>query len=151
MAMASPTKFKLEILEYCDPKDVISREQYYLDLLKPQYNILKNAYSLLGYKHSAESLAKISARALGRIFSEEHKTKLSEALKGKPRPSGSGKPSQQIEVTDIKNNTTTTYNCIREAARALNIAQPTINSYFSRNQKKPYKGRFIFTKIDVGN
>jgi group I intron endonuclease len=147
MAMASPTKFKLEILEYCDPKDVISREQYYLDLLKPQYNILKNAYSSLGYKHSAESLAKISARALGRIFSEEHKTKLSEALKGKPRPSGSGKPSQQIEVTDIKNNTTITYNSISEAARALNFPPAMISMYFKRNQVKPSKGRYIFTKL----
>jgi len=30
----------LEILEYCDPLNIISREQYYLDNLKPEYNIL---------------------------------------------------------------------------------------------------------------
>jgi len=35
--------FKLEILEYCDPKDVIKREQHYLNLLKPKYNILLTA------------------------------------------------------------------------------------------------------------
>jgi len=35
------SKFSLEILEYCDPKDLTKREQYYLDLLKPNYNILK--------------------------------------------------------------------------------------------------------------
>ena len=40
------------------------------------------------------------------------------------------KPSQQIEVTDIKNNTTTTYNSMREAAIALNIKQSTITLYF---------------------
>jgi len=27
----------LYILEYCDIKDLISREQYYMDLLTPQY------------------------------------------------------------------------------------------------------------------
>ena len=30
--------FQLEILEYCDPKDTIKREQYYIDLLVPEYN-----------------------------------------------------------------------------------------------------------------
>jgi group I intron endonuclease len=33
--------FSLDILEYCDPSSCISREQYYIDILKPQYNICK--------------------------------------------------------------------------------------------------------------
>ena len=52
------TNFTLEILEYCSKDMLIEREQYYLDLLKPEYNILKHAYSLLGYKHSEENIAK---------------------------------------------------------------------------------------------
>jgi len=35
--------FKLDIIEYCNKADII-REQYYLDLLKPEYNILKVAW-----------------------------------------------------------------------------------------------------------
>lgn len=31
--------FNLEILEYCDKQYIIEREQYYIDLLKPEYNI----------------------------------------------------------------------------------------------------------------
>ena len=46
------SKFKLDILEYCAPEDCIKREQYYLDLLKPKYNILKIAGSSLGHKHT---------------------------------------------------------------------------------------------------
>jgi group I intron endonuclease len=42
--------FQLEILEYCRADELIVREQFYLDLLNPEYNILKNAYSLLGFK-----------------------------------------------------------------------------------------------------
>jgi group I intron endonuclease len=49
------SNFSFEILEYCEPKKCIEREQYYLDLLKPEYNILKNAGSPLGFKHSEES------------------------------------------------------------------------------------------------
>jgi len=36
------SKFTIEILEYCNSKqDLIKREQYYIDLLNPEYNILK--------------------------------------------------------------------------------------------------------------
>jgi len=45
------SKFLLEILEYCDPSDVLVREQYYIDVLKPEYNILKKAGSSLGFNH----------------------------------------------------------------------------------------------------
>lgn len=49
--------FKLEILEYCEKgANPVNREQYYLDLLKPEYNILNQAGSLLGFKHSEETL-----------------------------------------------------------------------------------------------
>jgi len=37
--------FKLEILEYCEPELAIVKEQYYIDLIKPEYNILKTAGS----------------------------------------------------------------------------------------------------------
>lgn len=40
--------FRLEILEYCYIEDLIEREQYYIDLLKPEYNMLKIAGSSLG-------------------------------------------------------------------------------------------------------
>ena len=57
--------FQLEILEYCKPSDVILREQYYIDLLVPEYNILKIAGSSLGFKHSDVAKAKISLAKLG--------------------------------------------------------------------------------------
>jgi group I intron endonuclease len=44
-----------------------------LDLLNPEYNILKNAYSLLGFKHSEENLAKFKLKKI----SQEHKEILS--------------------------------------------------------------------------
>lgn len=45
------SNFSLEILEYCNLENYIKREQYYLDYLKPDYNIVKLAGSTLGYKH----------------------------------------------------------------------------------------------------
>jgi group I intron endonuclease len=50
------SNFKLEILEYCNINDAILREQYYLDNLNPEYNILEKAGSSLGFKHSEKTL-----------------------------------------------------------------------------------------------
>jgi len=41
--LASPTKFKVEILKYCSPAKCLKWEQFFLDLFKPEYNILKIA------------------------------------------------------------------------------------------------------------
>jgi len=41
-------------------KKIISREQYYLDLLKPKYNILKTAGSSVGFKYSEATKAQMS-------------------------------------------------------------------------------------------
>jgi hypothetical protein len=38
-----------------------------------------------------------------------------------------------------------------EAAKALNIHVSTISNYFRKNQKKPYKKRYVFTKIGGGS
>ena len=79
---------------------------------------------------------------------------MSEAKKGeknpmynKPRAEGAGSPSKAIEVTNIKNDTTTSYNSMIEAARALNINHASIVMYFKQNQKKPYKGQYTFKKL----
>lgn len=58
------SNFKLEILEYCKVKDLIKREQYYIDALKPEYNILKVAYSSLGFRHSEETLVRLRGRKI---------------------------------------------------------------------------------------
>lgn len=73
------SNFTLEILEYCEKDKLLEREQYFIDLLKPEYNILKFAYSLLGYKHSPENIAKFKEKKI----SKEHKDILSLTHSGK--------------------------------------------------------------------
>lgn len=160
--------FSLEILEYCDPQNIIAREQYYFNIFRPEYNILKIAGSMWGHKHREETLLKISKYRIGckhseetkekmrdakkgKTLSEEIKYKMSVAKKGQPKIKGSGKPSQKIEVIDNKTNQTTTYDSMREAARALNIECSSISRYFKNNRHNPkpnpYKNRYIFTKV----
>jgi len=52
------SNFQLDILEYCNKEDLLKREQYFIDLLKPGYNILSSASSSLGLKHTAETKKK---------------------------------------------------------------------------------------------
>jgi hypothetical protein len=65
---------------------------------------------------------------------------------GKPRPAGAVKPSKVIEVFDLKENTTTYYNSIREAAIALNILS-RMSIHYSLKTGKAYKKRYILTKL----
>ena len=77
------SRFRLEILEYCDPSVLMEREQYYIDLLKPEYNILKIAGSLLGFKHSDSTRERLSKFYTGRVISPEVRDKLSNSQKGR--------------------------------------------------------------------
>jgi group I intron endonuclease len=75
--------FRLEILEYCDKESVICREQFYLDLLKPKYNIYLKAGSPMGFKHSEKSRAIMKTLAEKRRHSKETRMKIGASLKGR--------------------------------------------------------------------
>jgi hypothetical protein len=92
---------------------------------------------MYGKKHAPETLEKLSAIQRG-----ENNPRF-----GKPRPEGAGKPCKKLQVFDKDTNVTTLYPSISEAARVLNIDPRRIYMYFSRNQAKPYKKRYIFTKV----
>jgi len=145
------SNFTLEILEFCTAENCIKKEQYYIDLLKPEYNLLLGSW--LGYKHLEESRAKMALVRLGKKHTQETRAKIGVALQGennprfrKPRATGAGRPSQSILVIDLEKNTETTYSSLNEAAIALGIRRTAISLYFSRNQQKPFKGRYIFKR-----
>lgn len=48
-----------------DKSNLLNREQFFIDTLKPKFNILKVAGSWLGHKHTSESVKKISCSLLG--------------------------------------------------------------------------------------
>ena len=82
--------FVFEVIEEVQDKiKLIEREQYYLDALRPEYNICAIAGSCLGIKRSAEVKQKMSEAKkgekhpfYGKTFSEEHRQKMSESKMG---------------------------------------------------------------------
>lgn len=149
-------KFSLEILEYCERSEAISKEQKYLDLLNPEYNICKYAGSTLGKKHYKETIDKLKAivpteeqRAKHRLAIRNqdpiHRIKRIERLRlihADPEQKArlllrlikfndylKQLNSKKIEIVDILNNKTTEYSSITEAAQAIGCSLSSISKY----------------------
>ena len=128
--------FSLDIIEYCSPKDVIKREQYYLDTYKPTYNILKKAGSSLGYVHNEISLAKMSSRVVSEVtLKKMRQRKQSEQTKDKIRKAR-GIP---VKVINIDKEEITIYTSKKEAGLYLNTNDTTIGRYIR-------SGKLLFDK-----
>lgn len=102
------SNFNLEILEYCDKESIINREQYYIDLLKPEYNICKTAGSMLGFKHSAETLLKLKNR--------------------------NSVTNHITIIVNMKNNKTKIYNSVRIAAKSIGVSHTTLLRFIRKNK-----------------
>lgn len=158
------SEFRLEVLEYCNSEDVLKREQFFLDYLNPEYNILKIAGSRKGFKVLDETKAKISKSLIGRVLSEsvkikikqsrigvQHsevtKVKLKEHLANLNRTILAEKKSFKITVLDLETNIITEYSSIRKAALAIGSYAHNITKYeklkLNNNYSKPFKNRYV--------
>jgi len=80
------SNFTLLILEYVEAKSLIVRETYFITLIIPYYNILKQGYSSLGYKHTKETKELLSQLAKNRVHSDITKGLIAKALIGENNP-----------------------------------------------------------------
>jgi len=162
------TKFTLDILEYCESSLCISREQYYLDLLKPEYNICKIAGSRLGTKQSEETKIKIGIvqkgmhnHFYGKMHTDETRKKIHLSLKSIVR--GNNKPrvatletklsmslrckGVNVKVYDKSNNLINEFPTITSVAKYFGLSIRTIGYYLDKD--KTYNG-YIF-KSNLSN
>ena len=156
------SNFSLEILEYCNPNNVIEREQYYLDLLKPEYNVLPRAGSSLGYKHTEETLVKFKDRK----FTPEHKAKLAKHLLSLSDSDDHKERSRQrmlkinelkgfhVEVLDLETEKTSIYASFREAAKAIGCTHSSISYavkiFKEKGINRPLKDRYLIKTLVSG-
>lgn len=75
--------FEFKKLLVCSPQNLLLFEQRAIDGLRPEYNICAVAGNTLGTHRSAETRAKIAAKAIGRRWGDEAKEKLSASLTGR--------------------------------------------------------------------
>lgn len=147
--------FEFEVLEIIDIDDSIKenllmREQFWIDNLKPAYNILPVAGSNLGYHHTeetkqstkgvkkSESHAKhIREGQKGRVLSEEHKAKLSQEAKHR-------KSQSHHSIINIDG---VVYNSIKEASEKTKVKYNTIQ----KRLKNPNFPNYFYIKYPNKN
>jgi group I intron endonuclease len=96
------SNFKLLILEYVDLKNLTIRETYYITYVLPYYNVLKQGYSSLGYKHTKETKALLSLLAKNRVHTDETKALITRALTGENNPFYNKSHSMESKVRIIE-------------------------------------------------
>ena len=125
------SNFSLEILEYCDKDNLLKREQYYLDELKPEYNIVEKAGSSLGYKHTDESLKKMRDFILSDLVLAKKRLATVNATFSR---------RIAISVKNIQSGEIVHYKSLTEAAKSIGLTRGAVSQALKYNRllKKKY-------------
>jgi group I intron endonuclease len=131
--------FTFIVIELCAPKDLLVREQFYLDWLfslpaKLRYNFLPTAGSSLGSTHTEEAKMKMRGPRPHFSPSAEQRESISQANTGKvmskvTRASISKTLSRSVYLYDTKDQLVRVFSSYREAANWLNVSKATVSKY----------------------
>jgi hypothetical protein len=133
--------FSLDIIEYCERDILIEKEQYYLDLLKPEYNILKFAGSRLNHIPSEKTRKLISVALMGKKYKCNEKE---DVLKKTTKFTY----GVSVKVFNKSNNLIFKFPSIGSAARYFNVSDRAISNI--RDRGKSYDDYiYIFEDIKV--
>jgi len=124
----------------------------------PYYNVLKQGYSSIGYKHTEATKQMLSELAKNRIHSDQTKALISRALTGENNPFYNKNHSVESKVRMIEANSAYpvyVYNSHRELqviypsastlAKLINSNQPTIVDYIK--DKSLFRGEWYFSNL----
>jgi group I intron endonuclease len=123
-------EFNFIILEriYGDYEYLLSREQYYMDLINPEYNMCKYAGTIRGFKHTPKAREKISKALKGRkkpkeAYEEKYKKKRGKIIEHLRHR------IKKIKQYDLNGNLIKIWDSMNSITRECNISQ----SLLSRN------------------
>jgi len=139
-------------LEYCEKSELNEREQYYLDNLEPDYNILKTAGSFLGYTLTDEDKEKISKALKGIKRREDTKELMRQKALGRKHSENvllkmstqRGTPINLYEKCDSSGfKLIGSFVSYRKVANFLGMSHSTVIKYV--NSGAIYKDRYKFS------
>ena len=96
--------FTVLIVEYVDIENLSVRETFYITHLLPYYNVLKQGYSSLGYKHTEATKQLLSELAKNKVHSDKTKALISKALVGENNPFYNKSHSMDAKLRMIEAN-----------------------------------------------
>lgn len=152
-------KFTLVILEYTDSDNLISCEQKWIDLFKPEYNLNPSAGNSKGYKHTAESLEKMHTAAIARKHTQSVKKIMSEFRLGVNNSFFGKKHTKEtkefmkkskntaVKITDLKDNKISVYSTRTKAAQALGVSRGLLFDKFKTKQSFVIKDKYLVELI----
>ena len=152
------SNFSLFILEYVEAKYLAIRETYYITCVMPYYNVLKQGYSSIGYKHTEETKLLLSELAKNRTHNEVTKGLIARALTGENNPFYNKNHSTESKVRMIEAQSAYpvyVYNSYKELlviypsvltlAKHIKSNHPTIVSVIK--EQKLFRGEWYFTNL----
>lgn len=150
--------FAVLIVEYVDVKELTIRETHFITTRLPYYNVLKQGYSSLGYKHTEATKQMLSELAKNRVHSDQTKTLISRALTGENNPFYNKTQSEESKLRIIEAKSAYPvyiYNSHRELqvicpsvgtlAKLINSNHSTIVNYFKN--KVLFRGGWYFSNL----
>lgn len=148
----------IEIIPNFTREILMEREQYYMDIFKPQYNSNPKAERGLSAGHSEESRKKMSISHKGKTVSQETREKLSKIHKGVKKTLAHknkvvesrrkvGYGEKPILQYDINGNFLQSWSSTKECSDTLNIEPSGISSVL-RKINRSFKNFMFIYKID---
>ena len=125
------SSFTFSIIEYCPVDSLLSREQFYIDTLHPEYN---------------------QTAIAGKIeMTEERRKKLSDSLNKVYAENKFPKATKEVHQYDLKGNYIASYNSVTEASTKTNTDLPHLSS--NLHGKCNIAGGYVwrFYKVDKLN
>lgn len=105
---------------------MIKREQHYLDIHHPTYNVLRKAGSSAGYVHTEASIEKLK----NRVVSDSTLEKMRKRVQNKETITlireNTGIP---VKITNITEETSSIFPSRKEAGKHLGVSDSTIGHY----------------------
>lgn len=98
------SSFSLWIVEYVAAEYLTERETFFIINVIPHYNVLKQGYSSLGYKHTEEIKKLLSKLAVNRVHSYKTKSLIARSLTGENNPFYRKSHSTESKIRMIEAN-----------------------------------------------
>ena len=150
--------FAVLIVKYVEVEKLTVKETYYITHLLPYYNILKQGYSSLGFKHTEDTKKLLIELAKNKRHSDKTKTLISRALVGENNPFYNKNHSVESKLRMIEANSAYSiyiYNSfkkllvifpsVRTFAKLINSNHSTIVSYIKKSTL--FRGEWYFTNL----
>lgn len=152
------SNFSLLILEYVELVNLTARETFYITHMIPHYNVLKEGYSSLGYKHTEETKKLLSELAKDRTHSDKTKGLIARAVIGENNPFYNKSHSLESKIRMIEANSAYSvyvYNSFKELlvifpsvltlAKLIKSNHPTLVNIIK--EQTIFRGEWYLTNI----